>query len=286
MITKRISLRGFRRDRRAVSPAVSSIILTSSVVTLLLITIVFANNFLDARLAENEFSAMKQFTQTFGLQIDDVAWIMGRTQTTRYASKYGQVDFETSALNYTVYVDKGSGYVYLTSNCTGILLYNMPTSKYSLGNNYYEGIFPSSDHAFLQQGTSAPVSHVYVIEKLPMNDGDYIRVVVAPTLRMLNTTITAGGEVKNYFKLYLPILSLGTSPHHSQSVTLTGKNVTVKTDGSVNSIRISVTFPKVSLGFDEDFFMFDSIVEEVNVPNGSIIELYAGEVLVSLGLHL
>ena len=284
MTRNRASLHSLRRDSRAVSPAISMVILTSAVIVLLLVTIAFANNFLDARMAENDFSAMEQFMQTVGLQIDDVAWIIGRTQTIRYASKFGQVAFESVALNYTVYVDKGGGYVYLISNRTGVLLFNMPIVKYSIGNNYYESIFPS-DRSFLQKGTSAPVSHVYVTEKLPMRDGSFIRVVVAPTLRMLNSTISMGENKNNYFKFYLPILSNGTSPYHSQSVTLSGKNVLVKTEGGVNAVRIRISFPKIGSGFDKDFFNFDSEEKVVDVPDGSIIEFYTSEVSVSLGLY-
>jgi hypothetical protein len=261
------------------------VILTSVIVVLLLVTIVFANNFLNARLAENEFSAMEQFMQTVGLQIDDVAWIIGRTQTIRYASKFGQVAFESVALNYTVYVKKGATWesLPLLTNTTGILLFNMPISEYSLGNNYYKSIFPS-DRSFLQKGTSAPVSYVYAIEKLPMRDGSFIRVVVAPIIRMLNSTISMSGATTNYFKFYLPILTNGTSPYHSQSVTLTGKNVLVKTEGSVNAVKIRVSFPRIGEGFGSDFFNFDSQEEVVDVPDGSIIEFYTSEVSVSLGL--
>jgi len=232
-------------------------------------------------MAENEFSATKQFMQTVGLQIDDVAWTIGRTQTIRYASRFGQVNFESLALNYIVYVND----VYLANYSTGILLYNMPISSYSVSNNYSERIFPS-DSSFLQMGTSAPVSHVYVIEKLPMNDGNFIRVVVAPSIRMLNSTISTGGEQKNYFRFYLPVLSSGTHPRHSQSVTLAGSTVSVETEGGVNKVKIHVSFLKGSLGFDEDFFNFESVDEEVDVPNGSIIEFYTGGVIVSLGLHV
>jgi hypothetical protein len=286
MTKDKIPLRRLRRDERAVSPAISTVVLTSAVVVLLLVTITFANNFLDARMAENEFSAMKQFMQTIGLQIDDVAWTIGRTQTIRYASRFGQVNFETLALNYIVYVDKGDGYIYLTNHSAGILLYNMPISRYSVSNNYSERIFPSSDSSFLQMGTSAPVSHVYAIEKLPMNDGNFIRVVVAPSIRMLNSTISTGGEEKDYFKFYLPVLSSGSHPRHSQSVTLAGNTLSHETEGGVNKIKIHVSFLKDSLGFVEDFFSFESVDEEVDVPDGSIIEFYTGEVIVSLGLHV
>jgi hypothetical protein len=274
-----------RRDERAVSPAISTVILTSAIVVLLLVTVVFANNFLDARMAENEFSSVKQFMQTVGLQIDDVAWTTGRTQTVRYASKYGQVNFESLALNYTVYVNIGGSYVYLANYTVGVLLFNMPVSKYSLGNGYYERIFPSSDSSFLQKGASAPVSYVYVIEKLPMIDGNFIRVVVASAIRMLNSTISAGGEDKNYFKFYLPVLEAGFNPRLSQSVTLVGSSVSVRAE-SCNAIKISVSFPKSSLGFNADFFKFKNLEEIVDIPDGSIIEFYTSEVIVALGLHV
>jgi len=284
MTTKRKQMHKLRGDKRAISPAISAVIITSSVVILVLVTVVFANSYLNGRIAENEFSAMKQFMQTAGLQIDDVAWIPGRTQTIRYASRFGQVSFESLTLNYTVSVNKGAGYVYLANYTTGILLFKMPVSKYSVADNYVERIFPQ-DSSFVQKGTSAPVSHVFVVEKLAMNDGSFIRVVVAPTLRMLNSTIVAGGETMNYSKFYLPVLSQGDNPYRSQSVTFVGKNVAVKTEGNVNAVKIEVSFLKGGLGYSADFFNFKNLVEEVDIPDGSVVELYTGEVTVSLGLH-
>jgi hypothetical protein len=249
---------------------------------MLLVTIVFANNFLNARIAENEFGAMKQFMQTVGLQLDDVAWTIGRAQTVRYASKFGQVNYVDEALTYTVYLNE----TYWANFTTGIILFNMPISAYSLGNNYYESIFPSN-RSFIHMGALAPVSYVYVVEKLPMIDGSFIRVVVVPTIRVLNSTISVSNSTGYYFKFYLPILSEGTHPRRSQSVTLTGKNVSVKTASNVNTVKINVSFPESARmrGFDADFFKF------INPPpmvfqNSSIVEFYTGEVTVSLGLHV
>lgn len=269
MKLKRSPHKNLRRETKAVSPAISTTILTGAVVVLLLVTIVFANNFLNLRMAENEFSAMEQFMQNVGLQIDDVAWIPGSTRTIRYASKYGYVNFETKVLNYSVYVN-GEWWNFTT----GILLFNMPLSCYSLGNNYYRSVYPSS-RSFLNNGTSAPVSYVYVVEKLPMYDGNFIRVVIVPTIRVLKTTTT------NY-KFYLPVLSNGTSPRLSQRITLTGKNISVKTAGNVANVVLRVSFPNESLGFDKFFFNF--VNETVTVPTGGgVVEFYVGEVMVSLG---
>ncbi len=276
-----VALVEFRGDRRGVSPAISTVILTGAVVVLLLVTVAFANNFLNTRMAEDEFSAVTQFMQTIGLQVDDVAWTIGRTQTVRYASNYGHMNFESLTLNYTVYVND----IPIANYCTGTLMFNMPISKYSVSNNYHQRIIPSSDSSFLQHGTAAPITHVYVIEKAPMNDGNYIRIVAAPSIRMLNSTVSTGTEVRNYFKLYLPVLSAGSHPRRAQSVTLSGKVVSAITESNVNRIKIRVDYPKTGLGFNEDFFNFDSVEEEVNVPDGSVLELYTGEVIVSLGLY-
>jgi hypothetical protein len=282
MTTNRIRLCTLRKDRKGISPAISSVILTSAVVVMLLVTVAFSNNFLNARIAENEFGAVKQFMQTVALQIDDVAWTIGRTQTVRYASRFGLVNFESTALNYTILVNDNP----IANFSAGILLFNMPTGKYNMGNGYTERITPSSDRSFLQKGTSAPVNHVFVIEKIPMNDGSYIRVVVAPSVRMLNSTIITSNATKNYYKFYLPILSSGVSPRYSQSVTLVGSRVLVEMEGTVSKIKVRVDFPKASLGFDNDFFKFNKIEEEINVPSGSIMEFYTGEVIVSLGLQI
>jgi hypothetical protein len=250
---------------------------------LLLVTIVFADNYLNAQLANNEFTTMLQFMQTTGLQIDDVAWTVGRAQTIRYASDFGQVNFTSATLNYYVQANTSTG----TNNfsfSTGILMYRMPTNKYNVANGYRQLVFPSSN-SFLQKGTSAPVTQVFVIERIPMNDGDFIRIVVAPSIRMLNSTITASGTSTNYYNCYLPILQPGSNLYLSQSVTLSTIAVNVQTVQNVNSISITANFPNSYLGFDSSFFNFNSTNIQINVPAGSVLEFYSGNVTVSQGLY-
>jgi hypothetical protein len=274
-------LHRLRKDKKAVTPAISSAIITSAVIVMILVTISFANGYLGQRIAENEFSSMKQFMQTTGLQLDDVAWTVGRTQTVRYASTYGEVYFESPALNYTVLADGNP----VANFSTGMILFNMPSVKYNLGNNYHERIIPSANRNFLQQGTSGPVSQVFVVEIVPMNDGNYIRIVVAPSIRMLNSTITTGGTTLSYYNFYLPLLEQGSSHRLSQSVTLQGTTVNVQTTEAVSNVTILVDFPMKNLGFNAQFFGFDSLEEDISVPSGSVLQFYTSEVIVSLGLQ-
>src|SRR5665647_197841 len=109
----RSRIKSLRKDKRAASPAVSTVILTAVGIVLILVGMSYAENILSTKLAENEFSANQQFMRTTGQQIDDIAWIMGRTQTISYSSRYGQVSFLPEALIYTIEVYHAVSYTHL-----------------------------------------------------------------------------------------------------------------------------------------------------------------------------
>jgi hypothetical protein len=163
---------------------------------------------------------------------------------------------------------------------TGIILYNVPTSEYSLGKNYVEPI-GSSNNMFLQNGTAAPDSYAYSIEKLPMSDGNFLRIVVVPTIRMMTTTV---GNA-NYVEFYLPLLTKGTSPGLSQSVSLTCQNVNQYMKSTITQVKVTASFPLASKGFDSSFFPFHSTTETKQWSKESTVQLYVGEVSVSIGLY-
>ena len=277
-----------RPSKRAVSPVVSSVIMTGAVIAIVSVALVFANNFLWGQVAEGEFKSSKQLMQTMGLQIDDVAWTMGRTETISYSSQYGTVVLEPSLLNYTVSVVANQT-TYEFSNYTGVLLFNLPTSRYTITNGYWERILPSQDEYLTLQGTSAPVARVFAVEQIPMYDGSYIRVVAAPAVRVLFSSINASTNTY-YVKMYLPVLKAGEAPRLSQSITLTGETVEARTLNNVTSIDISVSFPRAASpeNFDSAFFNFPLESEEIPVPTSGydniVFELYLSEVSVGFGL--
>jgi hypothetical protein len=263
---------------------------TAAVVVMILVAMTYANTFLDSRMAENEFSTNKQFMLTTGLQIDDIAWTIGRTQTVRYSSKYGNMKFLSSVLTYTFEVSEDDGENWETLadlesyTVTGMILYNVPVSIYSISNDYFERVIPSSNSSFLQEGSSAPVSHVFCVEKLPMNEGNYTRIVAVPSIRMLNSTIDdPSGTPTSYTKFYLPVLWTGNHLYRSQSITLTGNDIIKVVRSGVNQVRINVTYGKADLGFDDAFFKFDHDSEVVDLPDDSVVEFYVGKVIVTLG---
>jgi len=285
-----------RSGKRGISPAISSVIMTGAIVAILSVTLIFANNLLWSRVAEGDFDSSKQLMHTAGLQIDDVAWTVGRTETIRYASQYGEVVLEPSVLNYTVSVGDGVE-VYNFSTLTGALLFNLPTSRHSITNGYWENIFPSQNESLTLKGTSAPVVRVFAVERMPMSDGSYIRVVVAPSVRVLFSSINSS-ENTYYIRMYLPVLAAGEAPRLSQSITLTGESFTANTVNNVMSINVTVGFPRGASpdNFDSDFFNFAYNSEILDVPpiviphedgeyDNVVLELYLSEVSVDFGLN-
>jgi hypothetical protein len=245
----------------------------------------YANSSLTLQIAGDEFSSSKQFMQTSGLQIDNVAWTIGRTETVDFTAKYGQVKFEPNVIRYSFEVYNGSSWQTLYNSTTGMITYKMPVTTYNLGNNYFSRIMPENNGSFLQWNASAPVAQVFATEKIPMKDGSYARIVAVPTIRALNSTLITGGS---YYKFYLPTLVSGSNPYLSQSVTLVGSSLTrIVPSGSISQVRINATAlaaPSNPPGFNSSFFGFDHSSETVIVPNGSFIELYSGTVSVSIGM--
>jgi hypothetical protein len=279
-------IQSFPRDKKALSPAISTVIMTSAVVVMILVAMSFANTMIDSRLAENEFSANKQFMLTTALQIDDVAWTIGRTQTVRYSSSVGNIRSENATLRYTFEVDYGTGsFDTLFAQETGIILFNIPVSSYSLGNGYFQRISTSANGSIIQAGASAPVNDVFCIEKLPMTDGSYARIVVAPKIRLLHSTIGSPLGSTNYERFYLPTLINGRHLYQSQSITLSGEGVTKIIESGVSRVRVTVTstLNGEAAGFDSNFFKFDQTSETIIFGNNSVVEFYIGKVLVKIG---
>lgn len=280
-----------RSGKEAMSPVVSTVVMTGAIVAILSVTLIFANNLLWSRVAEGDFDSAKQLMQTAGLQIDDVAWTVGRTETIRYASKYGEVVLEPDVLNYTINVTVGE-VVHPYNYSTGALMFNIPTSRHSMSNGYWENVFPSQKESLTLKGTSAPVVRVFAVERMPMSDGSYIRVVVAPTIRVLNSSISTLNSSTCYIKMYLPVLTVGEAPRLSQSITLTGESFAANTINNVTGISVGVNFPRGASpeNFDSDFFNFPFDSEDISLPppgtyDNVVLEFYLSEVSVEFGIN-
>jgi len=273
-----------KKDRCAITPAISTIIMTAVLVVLVIVAASFASNELTLQMAEGEFSSSKDFMQSTGTQIDNVAWTIGRTETVDYTAKYGQVAFAPNVLTYTIQTYDGNVLLNTYTFTTGMILYNMPASTYSIGNNCFTRLIPSGSSSFLQEGVSAPIYQEFETENVAMY-GSYARIITVPSVRYLTSTINN----ENYYEFYLPSLVSGSSPYISQSLTLTGTNLNMAAPSAViTKVQItasaSQTHPLGFNSFSTSFFNFTSTTATVNISSGSLVEIYNGQVTVSIGL--
>lgn len=292
------------KNKRGVSVVISTVIITTTILVMVLITVATANNILNSSLAENEFVASKQFMLTTGLQIDNVAWTVGRTQTITYYSKFGHVRLQTVALNYSVRMHStvtDDWEVVFSNITTSMVLFNMPLTAYNLANNVFDRLLPTiltyqngttvptdQNGPFLQNGTAATVSHVFVHELLPTNNESYLRIAAVPSIRVLNSSITSPTQSTSYYKFFLPTLERSSeNPYLTQSITMVGGEVTKVIRKEIDQVEITVGFPS---GFSSAFFKFDGvvtpdgIVETMSLDPPSVVEFYIGKVIVSQGL--
>ena len=180
---------------------------------------------------------------------------------------------------------RGIEYASFLSSDVNVLFYNIPLLSYHLSNDYYDPLLPATDTSLLLQSTSSPVTRVFAIQLNPIvGEDEYIRGVVTPAMRAIQSNITSPQQNSYYLKLYLPHLILGDEPRSSQTITLTGKTVTVYRQSNVERVRVTVSFPQASNGFDNSFFHLPALSQILSVPEGTELEFYASEVEVDIGL--
>jgi hypothetical protein len=287
---KNLARKSFR-NKKGIEPIVATVIITGTIIALVTVAMIFANNLLTATIAQGDFNSAKQFMQTVAMQIDDVAWQPGQTETVPYSSTYGTVNAPNYAvLTYNINVTANGVTTKFPPLNTTIIYFYMPVSYYSVSNNYFSQVWPSQVLDPINYGASAPVATVFAVEKMPMSDGSYIRVAVAPVMRYINSSISTTQTTTTYF-LYLPLLSLASSPRLSQSVTLRDNSISVQNVSSTTrvSIGVAVSFPESIYGYNNMFFHFPSISQVITAPskyNNYVVELYTASVAVSLGANV
>lgn len=224
------------------------------------------------------------YTDPSGTTINSIhngdQWI----QYKAYLSTLDPIQFSPELLDVSI-TYRGIEYNPFLTSQVGVLFFNVPLHKYALDNEYYESINPTSVETLVFHGTSALVTRTFAVQKNPIvGEEPYIRAVVAPVIRYITSYIASPEQNTNYIKLYLPNLVLGETPRASQSITLTAKSIQVYRESNVESIRITVSFPQGSNGFNNDFFHFPLTSQIISVPDGTELEVYISQVEVDIGL--
>jgi hypothetical protein len=275
-------------NRRAEGTLIATLILMAITLFCMSITLSFVQANLARRSGENEFTLAKTFMKNIGLGVDDVAWHDGQMNTLQYSSKDAEIHLHPGLIHYKIEVLRtGTGQIYQEVNETrdkylGVLLYDIPQTKYSLDNTYFEEILPGKMTDVVQNSTTSPITRVFALQRPPRTDENYyVSVGVAPLIRSVPFNITTGsGVTSKYVRLYLVDLHQGDlTPANPRYLTLTGGGVEAKVIPNVKSLRVTVIFPQEAKGYNSDFFNFPSTSQIIDFgSSGAEIELYFGNV--------
>jgi hypothetical protein len=249
------------------------VILIAITLAAILVTLPFIDQQRRKALTESEWDYMRTYMTTLQNAVDDVAWMQGATRSLQFSLSNGFMFAEPDALNYSVLVDKGSGYVPLVGNITtGVLGYKTLIHDYSLGGDYHEAIRPN-EQTFWHTGGTNLFTYLFGVEKIPMADGNYLRLVLAPTVTVLNFEVA--GE-QRYRVLIVKLSGTGTQAGRN-GVTVAGVSYEiVGTADNVIALKVTVGFPQT--GYDNTFFNFKQTSTVIDVPAGSTVEVVTCEV--------
>lgn len=134
---------GLRRSKKAVSPAISMVVITAVTVVLVLVAGAYAYQVLERQRGASELEAVKKSFITFDDAVRDVAWDKSGVRSTRFTVKYGLLevvsDSAVEGLPINVTVDEFPNANY--SGYTGYLRYNLSTYYVTFGDGYKSYIF-------------------------------------------------------------------------------------------------------------------------------------------------
>jgi flagellin-like protein len=284
-------MRTVLRRRKAVSSIVATLMLMLITVTTLSITLVFVQSNLTRGEAENNFVFAKVFMKTLGLQVDDVAWQTGQMDTIQYSSRDGEMFLREGILEYEVKVKYVgvTGETIVANYMLNGLFFSVPISKYSLDNSYFTELLPGDMSTLILSRSTDPVTRVFVVQKNPIGpegdyESEYIRIGVIPVIRATSYSITTTSDVgtttTKYCKLLLAKLQTGLgTPSAPQYVTLLGTDITARVLKGVETLTVTVSYPRSGEYYNSEFFRFPQETQTLNFgTDGAEVEIYVSTV--------
>jgi len=283
-------MRTVLRRRKAVSSIVATLMLMLITVTTLSITLVFVQSNLTRGEAENNFVFAKVFMKTLGLQVDDVAWQTGQMDTIQYSSRDGEMFLREGILEYEIkvkYVGE-SGETPIANYVLNGLFFSVPISKYSLDNSYFTELLPGDMSTLILSRSTDPVARVFVVQKNPIGpegeyESEYIRIGLIPVIRATSYSITTptgvGTTTTKYCKLLLAKLQTGLgTPSAPQYVTLLGTDITARVLKGVETLTVTVHYPRSGEYYNSEFFRFPQETQILTFEGGAEVEIYVSTV--------
>ena len=262
------------RHNKAVSYAISAVIITAVTATLVIIAALYAYQVLEQQRGAAEFDVAKKSILAFDDALQDVAWKLNASRMARFKIEYGALELIPNDTTLSVSARIGdSNETHIWSVSTGLIRYFIGTKYVNFGEkpSYILG-----DNSLIVNGTTESLGRVLIEQ-----ESYWVTVKLSYRARAIRTSvIEVNGAMVNYVTIWLiEVTTAETYPTtHLHSLDLRARcvnyttnivgpynvtsakycTITVESEGESSSAR-------VGLSDDADKVVFSVVVAEVEV---------------------
>lgn len=218
----------FLCHNKAVSYAISAVIITAVTITLILVASVYAYQVLEQQRGASEFEVAKKSILAFNDALENVAWRPKSSRSVRFTVEYGSLELipNYAALNVSVTLG-GYPEIMLNSTSVALMSYLIKTSYVNYGEGYKSYIL--GDNLLLVGGSTESFGRA-VIEQ----QSGLINITLSYRVRAMRTSVinvTEGGQQVpvNYVDIWIIKAVVGSWSSYLHDFDLKAKSLGVTT---------------------------------------------------------
>jgi hypothetical protein len=227
-------LRRLLRSRKAVSPAISTVIITGTIVVLVLVAYTYVFQALERQSGNSEFEIAKKGILAFDDAVENVAWKPLSSRSTRFVANYGAVELVPNALNFNVTAYAG-GNSCSFSNLTGVVKYFTGTEYVTYGNNFKEYIL--GNESTVVSGSTGKLGQVVVEQQ-----ARWINITLSyRVLAMKTSEMSVGAQYMTYIDIQMIRINISKRSSFTGEFDLNAKcsSVTLPVDPKNSTFPVS-----------------------------------------------
>jgi hypothetical protein len=211
----------FRTDNRAVSPAMSMVIIVAVTTLLVIVTSSYAFQVLDRQRGASEFDAVKKSVTTFDDALRSIAWNLDGTRSARFTLSYGHLDLVPNALPLAVNV---TGYPVNYSANTGYVQYSISSNYVTFGAQYQSYLI--GDNRSVVSASTDPFGQAVITQ-----GNAIVSILLDYRVRALRTSVVnVSGTLVNYVDIMIIKTNATRSTLQTSDFDLIARNVGIVTD--------------------------------------------------------
>ncbi|RLI47209.1 hypothetical protein DRO69_01140 [Candidatus Bathyarchaeota archaeon] len=256
------------RQNKAVSTAISALIITAVTATLVMAVAIYAYNVVEQQRGSAEFEVAKKSILAFDDALQDAAWKLNASRAVRFKIEFGTLRLIPNAVTLNVTATIGGSNYTLEYISTGLIRYSTSTRYITFGENYTSYVLGDSN--LVVTDSTESLSRV-LVEQEP----NFVNITLSYRTRAMRTSyLNVNGTMVNYVSVWL-IRAVMSAASHYNSFDLKAKSLNIQTstiDPGVNatsSCTINVASENESdsatISLDPGKVIFSVIVAEVQV---------------------